>query len=724
MNIPFLMNSEHLFIYLFICIGLVRRLSTGCLRDDIVERFYYTSESSAEQPMHYETDVQVELLIIGRKVSWMEARMLCPLYSDQSSKASSIDLEALLANPARMKYLAKRRGKTRNNTLAVITDEDQANWLARMLSESNYRYDGLWIGGYRKNKTNGWSWISDGKSKASRVPKKILFESYPSWYHVSSKISSQQNCLLFNRIGHDIPVFIPENCQLRRPFICLRDVKRKLADKISESSSITVDGYRYTLYSVVDDNEVHYVNTGTQRLNGGGITWKDANIECKRRGKELAMIFSNDAATAIADMMLKNRPSMENVWLGGWSLDGGDWIWVPTGSSLSKVKSRSSQYPPWLEGHPIVNSQSVHYQRSSRCLILDRHLCPEQVAPVFLDLDCEKERPFVCQDGKIKDCPMCDIDFNNAQHEQMSRNSGRRSAINNEEFEFSEEDMTYEDAENYCTNRDGQIANILNSKILSTCLEKMSELAISHVWVGGRTVKMDNEWYWVDSNGNELSAKEIGVGGDTWCFGDQNGHLPKAEPNSCLNLDYESRGYPLFYGLPCNSSQIVLCRMPFNRSQNQVTEVRPDEVDTRIIGSLHDPVNKYANKALNTIKEISLIGTDTVSNIIKPNNERKKKGKSPEADSSATTHPANPEPTKETNKNHKDNNEADGKPRETQTETTAASGATTDTANPMSVTTESGDTTVAPTAAPEAVTTMKSAETEAAVSTTTESSSK
>jgi hypothetical protein len=87
-------------------------------------------------------------------------------------------------------------------------------------------------------------------------------------------------------------------------------VKRKLQDKISEGASVSVDGYRYTLYNVIDENDAQFLNTGTERLNGGGIKWNDARIECKRRGKELAMIMSNDAAIAIADIMLKNRPCM------------------------------------------------------------------------------------------------------------------------------------------------------------------------------------------------------------------------------------------------------------------------------------------------------------------------------------------------------------------------------------------------------------------------------
>lgn len=71
---------------------------------------------------------------------------------------------------------------------------------------------------------------------------------------------------------------------------------------------MTIDGYRYTLYRVTDNTNDCHKSADVKRLNGGGISWRDAMFECRKRGQHLAMIFTNEAATAIADMMLKNRP--------------------------------------------------------------------------------------------------------------------------------------------------------------------------------------------------------------------------------------------------------------------------------------------------------------------------------------------------------------------------------------------------------------------------------
>jgi len=50
---------------------------------------------------------------------------------------------------------------------------------------------------------------------------------------------------------------------------------------------------------------------GVQKLNGGGVTWKEARLQCEGRGKFLAMVFTNEAADIIANAMLKSRPCNE-----------------------------------------------------------------------------------------------------------------------------------------------------------------------------------------------------------------------------------------------------------------------------------------------------------------------------------------------------------------------------------------------------------------------------
>lgn len=87
--------------------------------------------------------------------------------------------------------------------------------------------------------------------------------------------------------------------------------RKRAKERIVEGNSVFVDGQRYTLYQIVDgdDEDEKYLRAeGVQKVNGGGITWRDARFECNKRGRHLAMIFTNEAATVVANAMLRNRP--------------------------------------------------------------------------------------------------------------------------------------------------------------------------------------------------------------------------------------------------------------------------------------------------------------------------------------------------------------------------------------------------------------------------------
>lgn len=90
-------------------------------------------------------------------------------------------------------------------------------------------------------------------------------------------------------------------------------MRKKTPDVIVEGIGVYVDGYHYTVYSINEDDDKEEIGhldytSGVRKLNGGGVKWRDARIECRKRGQYLATVLSNEAATAIASIMLKNRP--------------------------------------------------------------------------------------------------------------------------------------------------------------------------------------------------------------------------------------------------------------------------------------------------------------------------------------------------------------------------------------------------------------------------------
>lgn len=100
----------------------------------MIERFYYTVQNKSAAADE-ESVSEVEYLVIGRKIPWMEAKALCPSYDDDSSSQQMIHPEDVIE----LDNTIQGGGKDSNTTLATFGNEEERNWLARMLSESNYR---------------------------------------------------------------------------------------------------------------------------------------------------------------------------------------------------------------------------------------------------------------------------------------------------------------------------------------------------------------------------------------------------------------------------------------------------------------------------------------------------------------------------------------------------------------------------------------------------------
>ncbi|XP_043284631.1 uncharacterized protein [Venturia canescens] len=544
------MNTTSVIFCLIEILILIIDVCSDCFDDsDIVEKLYWTSKNEL-------TNTQWEFSIIGRRVPWSVGKMLCSSrnFGKAARNEGPIDDAFLPDIPTTVKSNWKNIGIS---GLAVLDGANVTMWLARKLSESNYQYDGLWIGGHRKNAENNWTWIESEGNNETPVASTSIASNYPKWYR-TDKVpeDASKNCLIFERTGHNLPILVPTNCKKKKPFVCSRIVKKNLRPKIVQGESVIADGSRYTLFTVNEGDEMTLkANAGFRRLNGGGVTWIEARFECRKRGQYLATVLSNEAVKKIASVMLKSRPSIESVWLDAWSSHGTEWKWSSSGLTLSPSRSASSHYPPWLQGHPVpILNHEIHETNEghSRCLVLDRHLCPQHMSPVFLDLDCEKSRPFVCQDG----AGIFGRQSGPKITETLTSNS---FSVDDHNFQFSSDRMTWNEAQVYCSKNTGKVASILDSKTLAMILERMADSYLDHVWVGGKTFETNEGWKWFDETGKPLKSEGIGMP-CSWCFGNDDTVMLKAEPNSCLNLDREGHGLPLFYGLSCNSTrQHVLC---------------------------------------------------------------------------------------------------------------------------------------------------------------------
>ncbi|XP_050462914.1 uncharacterized protein LOC126857494, partial [Cataglyphis hispanica] len=350
-------------------------------------------------------DVQWEFFVIGKRVPWNEAQSICPIYGDLNLLPASEEQE--MGYGFLPDLLTHGTETDIGSTLAVF-DEDTKDWLARMLSESNYRYDGLWIGGQRKDFIN-WTWTDTRKKGDMSILNSLIIKDYPAWHIMDNHKNDEKNCLMFDRINHETPVLVPDICQYRKPFICMRSGEKTFIDSSREAK------------------ETRFVSSG----------------------------LTNEAATVIANAMLRSRPSIESVWLDGRCIDG-----IDMGFTGFMLLSKKSNFISTLS-HPILSSlKNYDFYQEERCLILDRHLCAKHTTPVFIDLNCRKKRPFVCQNASPK----------------IIKDDERDIFIDNRRLIFSSDKMTWNEGEVYCQRKSGRIANILDAKTLFIVLKKMIEL--------------------------------------------------------------------------------------------------------------------------------------------------------------------------------------------------------------------------------------------------------
>lgn len=100
-----------------------------------MDHFTYIPRSGNETENENE-DVEWEFFVIGRRVPWNEAQAICSIYGRPNPLTRTSDEE--MGHDALPDLLTRETETDTGSTLAVL-DGDRKDWLARMVSESNYR---------------------------------------------------------------------------------------------------------------------------------------------------------------------------------------------------------------------------------------------------------------------------------------------------------------------------------------------------------------------------------------------------------------------------------------------------------------------------------------------------------------------------------------------------------------------------------------------------------
>ncbi|XP_075988553.1 uncharacterized protein LOC142984679 isoform X2 [Anticarsia gemmatalis] len=418
-----------------------------------------------------------------------------------------------------------------NGSLAVVDTKDRAEFLAQALSESQFGLTAVWVGARRESAGDaaGYRWGPGRELRRTALDvlpsekEYTMTRHYPVWLnrtHVPVP-EGGADCVALERVSHDKPVFLDLPCQLERPFACER------AQPSTKVTAVRTIRCRSGMYRIYD----------------GRLDWHQAAAYCVLQGMSLANIGAMNCLRKLGTAMLKNRPSIENAWVGAkGSL--GKWTWIDTDINIFHPPIfgdvHPDQWPPLRDRYNI---------KQSGCLQLDRH---ETHAPVFMEARCDRKMQFICYEAvqliKAPTMPPSDDLYY---------------------YVLIKQKYYWQHAFENCLKLNGSLANLENNDILVQLLLVMGENKeepVEHIWISGRlnmtkdilTDTVNYAWY------NPNNAKRIP---DPKAFGDSTIGLympPWLDEefdmdNSCLNLDRQDHLTGLVYGLPCDTAQYSVC---------------------------------------------------------------------------------------------------------------------------------------------------------------------
>ncbi|KAJ8707005.1 hypothetical protein PYW08_011139 [Mythimna loreyi] len=448
-----------------------------------------------------------------------------------------------------------------NGTLAILDTKDKAEFLAEALSESQFSLPSVWVGARRDSAEDaaGYRWGPGMELRRTALDvltneedDENVSKHFPMWLnrtHVPVP-DMGADCVALERVNHDHPVFLDLPCYLERAFACEREA--------SETN-------------IVKEVNTVRCRSGLYHLYDGKVDWHQAAAYCVLRGMALANIATLKCLKKLGMTMLKNRPSIENAWVGAKGTLG-SWKWIDTGVNVFQTPALTDasgdKWPPMRDRHNV---------KQNGCLQLDRHASHP---PVFLEARCERKMQFICYEEL------------GGELERGIRRTGSQKFPT----ELPSDDQYYyvlvrqlfywQHAYQNCLKMNGTLASLDSNDILIQLLLVMGENKeepIEHIWISGR-LNMTKEiatdtvrFSWYNPNSGKSIPSPKAAGGITpgqymppW-WADEEFTMD----NSCLNLDRQDHLIGLVYGLPCDTAQYSVCMIPKTNTKIQPIIVPP-----------------------------------------------------------------------------------------------------------------------------------------------------
>ncbi|VVC89703.1 unnamed protein product, partial [Leptidea sinapis] len=299
-------------------------------------------------------------------------------------------------------------------------------------------------------------------------------------------------------------------------------------------------------HATSDRWESYYFNEKEYIMQNLPVNWENAKIICRgHHNGSLATIDTKDKAEFLAEALSELQFSIESVWVGARRDSADDpegYRWsnsVELRRTAADVLNNEDQtinfkhYPMWLNRtHIPVN------EGGADCVAVER---VNHDKPVFLDLPCHLDRPFVCEkDAHIE------------VRVQELRSVRCRSGL----YHVFDGRLDWHQAAAYCVLNKMTLANIATAK----CLKKLgltmlkSRPSIESAWVGAKGAL--GRWTWIDTGLSIFaSTPYIDVRNAVWPPMRHN----TIKQNGCLQLDRHATHSPVFMEARCERKMQFIC---------------------------------------------------------------------------------------------------------------------------------------------------------------------
>ncbi|XP_045782527.1 uncharacterized protein LOC123879066 [Maniola jurtina] len=290
--------------------------------------------------------------------------------------------------------------------------------------------------------------------------------------------------------------------------------------------------------------EAYVFNEQEYLIQNLPVTWENAKILCRgHHNGSLAILDTREKAEFLAEALSELQFTIESVWVGARRQSSDDpegYRWshgVELTRTVADVLSNEldeagGHYPMWLNRTHVPVPDG-----GADCVALER---VRHDKPVFLDLPCYLERPFVCEREAR-------VEVKVQQLKTVRCRTGRYHVFDGR--------LDWYQAAAYCVLRKMALANIASM----ACLKKIgltmlkARPSIESAWIGARGSL--GQWTWSDSGRSISSASQ---------FTDSPNWPPMRDrsamkQNGCLQIDRHETRNPVFLEARCERKMRFIC---------------------------------------------------------------------------------------------------------------------------------------------------------------------